>query len=164
MHHFYLKSIPAALAHISRLNYPEIFLIIIASGHPLPVPEGIIFIGLGVLAAHGGSFLGYWVTAVLAVFCYDVVLFGLAYAGSRLAEKMSRKIKADWIEKYTGASGGRALFLVFVSHFVPGWRMVNPLICGALRLKPRDFFFYTICSALVYPALYLAIGFFLFLR
>ncbi|MES2213803.1 MAG: VTT domain-containing protein [Patescibacteria group bacterium] len=163
MHHFYLKSIPATLAHLAHLNYPEIFLIILASGHPLPLPEGIIFIGLGILASHGGSFLGYWVTAVLAVFCYDVILFGLGYTGSALAEKTSKKIRAEWIEKYTGASGRRAFFLVFVSHFVPGWRMVNPLICGALRLRPRDFFFYTICVALVYPALYLSIGYLLFL-
>jgi undecaprenyl-diphosphatase len=162
MHHF--LSIERTLEHLSHLSYPGIFLLILSSGHPLPVPEGVIFIGLGILAGHSGHLLGYMLTASLAMFVYDMTLFCLSYAGSSLVGHYSKKIKSIWIDHYNEASGRKMLFLVFVSHFVPVWRMVNPIIAGGIKMPPRSFALYTLISAVIYPTFYILVGFLIFMK
>jgi membrane protein DedA with SNARE-associated domain len=158
MHHF--ASLTRTFEHLSQLSYAGIFLLILSSGHPLPVPEGVIFVGLGVLAAHTGHLLNYMAVASLAMIFYDSVLYSLAYGGSSLAAHFSKNIKQSWIERYDDANNKKMLFLVFVSHFVPVWRMVNPVIVGGMKMPWKKFLLYTCISALVYPTFYILVGFF----
>jgi undecaprenyl-diphosphatase len=162
MHHF--LSIERTLEHLSNLSYPGIFLLILSSGHPLPIPEAVIFIGLGILAGHSGHLAEYMLTASVAMIFYDIMLFSLAYAGSTLVERFHKRIKTKWVEHYIEANNGKMLFLVFVSHFVPVWRMVNPVIAGGIKLPPKKFFLYTLVSACIYPTLYILVGFLIFFK
>ncbi len=162
MHHF--VSLTRTFEHLSQLSYPGIFLLILSSGHPLPVPEGVIFIGLGILAAHGGKLLSYMLVASLAMVFYDMVLYTLAFGGSTLVAKFYKKIKTVWIDHYKDATDGKIFFLVFVSHFVPVWRMVNPVIAGGMKLPWKKFLIYTLISACIYPTFYILVGFLIFLK
>jgi membrane protein DedA with SNARE-associated domain len=161
VHHF--TSVAKSLGYLSHLSYPQILLIILSSGHPLPLPEGVIFLALGILAAHGsGSLFGYVLISMLAMIVYDTTLFALAYFGSEIAAHMSTKIKSSWTDRYSGAGDKKVLFLTAVSHFVPGWRMLNPVLSAGIKIHPKKFFLYTLVSAVIYPPVYILIGFFLF--
>lgn len=160
MHH-YTRLIAEAFAHLSHLTYPEIILAILASGHPLPVPEGVIFFALGILARHGIHMLaGVIAVAALSCFIYDMALYSLAYAGSKLVDALSKRAMS-WHHWYTGKRDHEVFFLTFVSHFVPGWRMANPVIAAGLGVPPKRFLLYTLVPALVYPAIYVLAGYFL---
>ncbi len=159
MHNY---SIAKALFHLSNFSNLEIYFAILASGHPLPIPEAVIFLALGFLAGEfPGHLINYLLVSTVAVITYDLVLYTLAYTGSKIASHFSNQIKNSWSEKYSSASKKKMLFLVFVSHFVPGWRMVNPVIAAGLKLPPKMFFPFTVISALIYPTIYIFIGFFL---
>ena len=99
---------------------------------------------------------------MLAMVIYDVVLFSFAYFGSKLVTKISTTAKSTWIDRYSGAGDSKMLFLTTVSHFVPGWRMVNPVIAAGIKIPPKKFVMYTLISAILYPPVYILIGFFLF--
>jgi membrane protein DedA with SNARE-associated domain len=161
MHRYDLLVIKA-LAHLSHLSYPEILIAILASGHPLPLPEGVIFFALGLLASRGvHTLIGIFLISALACFVYDVVLYTLAYGGSKLVTKLSKEAQKAWVDRYSGKGDGQMLFLTFVSHFVPGWRMANPVIMAGLHVPPKKFVLYSILPALVYPPIYILAGFFL---
>lgn len=157
-----LHALAKALAHLSHLSYPEIYLTIIASGHPLPVPEGVIFVALGVIAGtHLGNLFGFILVAALAAFTYDLVLYGLAFAGTEIAATLSKKVKKSWTDRYSSDKSSHMMLLTLTSHFVPGWRMLNPVIAAGLKIRPKNFVLYTLVSAIVYPSIYILIGFFL---
>lgn len=157
--HLTLTKVFALLSHLS---YPEIFVTILASGHPLPVPEGIIFLGLGVVA-HGttGHLLGYLLTAFAAIVTYDLVLYGFSYLGVKAATTVSKSTKSAWKDRYSGAGNLHIISLIVLSHFIPGWRMANPVIAAGLKIPFRKFIIGTVIAATIYPAVYILMGFFL---
>jgi membrane protein DedA with SNARE-associated domain len=157
--HLTLTKVFALLSH---LTYPEIFVTILASGHPLPVPEAIIFLGLGVIASgSAGHLLGFLLTGFAAIVTYDLVLYSFGYLGVRAATSVSKSAKSAWKERYSGASDAHIVMLIILSHFIPGWRMANPVIAAGLKIPFRKFLLGTVISALLYPAVYILMGFFL---
>lgn len=160
--HQYGHLITESLVKLSHLSYPEILLAILASGHPLPVPEGVIFFVLGIIASHGiRTLLGVMLISSFACYVYDMILYSLAYAGSKLVASLSEHVKDSWRDRYTGKKGIEMFFLTFVSHFVPGWRMANPIIAAGLHVPPKKFALYSILPALIYPPTYILAGYFL---
>jgi membrane protein DedA with SNARE-associated domain len=151
-----------AFALLSHLSYPEIFVTILASGHPLPVPEAIIFLGLGVVAAGGtGHIIGYLLTGFAAIIAYDVALYCFGYLGVKVAASVSKSAKSAWKDRYSGAGDMHITMLIVLSHFIPGWRMANPVIAAGLKIPFRKFIIGTVISAALYPAVYILMGFFL---
>jgi len=161
MHH-YAPLLAQALLKLSHLSYPEMFLAILASGHPLPLPEGVVFFALGVLAHRGvHPIFAVYLVCALACFVYDILLYSLIYFGTAVAASLSKHVDSKgWLNKYVDVSEKQMFFLTFVSHFVPGWRMANPVIAAGLKVKPQRFALYSILPALVYPATYLLAGYF----
>jgi len=137
-------------------------LAILASGHPLPLPEGVIFFALGVLAHQGSrNLLAVYLLCAFACFVYDTALYSLVYFGTSMARSLSKHAdNKGWLNKYINVSEGQMFFLTFVSHFVPGWRMANPIIAAGLKVRPHKFALYSILPALIYPACYLLAGYF----
>ena len=157
--HLTLTKIFALLSHLS---YPEIFVTILASGHPLPVPEAIIFLGLGVVASSSaGHLIGFLLTAFLAIVTYDLLLYGFGYLGVKAAATVSKSAKSAWKDRYSGAGDMHIISLIIFSHFIPGWRMANPVIAAGLKIPFRKFIIGTLISAAIYPAVYIFMGFFL---
>jgi membrane protein DedA with SNARE-associated domain len=137
------------------------FLAIVASGHVVPLPELLTLILLGYVAAIGNvHMIGLMVVAVFAILVVDMVIYLISLSGSKLAIRLEKSVKIDWIERYRTAEERKLFLLVFVSHFVPGWRMANPIIAGVTNMPWRKFTLYTFISAVVYAPLAILAGFF----
>jgi membrane protein DedA with SNARE-associated domain len=158
MIHF--QSIIIYIEHFG-LTYRGIFLAIIASGHIIPVPESVMLILLGYLAALGK--LSIWKIITAAIFTttiVDIVIYFLMLGGSELVIKFSKKLNTSLVERYRNAEERHLFGLVFASHFVPGWRFANPFIAGMTQMPWKKFTLYTIVSSIIYAPLFISIGFF----
>jgi membrane protein DedA with SNARE-associated domain len=158
---FHLHNIAGYVNYLSHLSHLSIFLAILASGHILPIPESVTLILLGYLAAIGkGKIISLLLIAFLATIFTDLVMYAISLSGSKLALALEKRINIDWIERYRTKEEKRLFFLVFASHFVPGWRLANPVIAGITRMPWRKFTLYTLISSLVYAPLFVLAGFF----
>lgn len=146
---------------MKNLSYPELYLIIISSGHFIPIPEPVTLIILGYLAGVGrSSFFGLFIVGVLAVMTFDLIVYFIGLGGSRLAMYLESKVKSHILERYRDASDFDLGLLFTISHFVPGWRMANPIIAGITDIKFKKFFILTLISSVLYTPVYLLVGYF----
>lgn len=149
------------IGYLKNLSYPELYLIIISSGHFIPVPEPVTLIILGYLAGVGRSnIFGLFVVGVLAVMSFDLIVYIIGRSGSRLAHYLTKKVHTNILDKYTNASDFDLLILFTVSHFVPGGRIVNPIVAGITDIKFKKFLSLTLISAVLYTPVYLLVGYF----
>jgi membrane protein DedA with SNARE-associated domain len=157
----YLQNLFGYTMYVADLSYPNIFLALLASGHVIPIPEGITLILLGYGAALGkGDVFGFIVVGIIAVAFFDILLFSISLGGSHLARRLIKKVDVHLLERYRGASGRRVCTMVILSHFVPGWRFANPIIAGIAKIEWKRFTLYTLVSACLYAPLYIGFGFF----
>lgn len=157
---FHLHNIAVYISHLSNLSYPDVFLAILASGHILPLPEIATLILLGYIAAVGkGQIIGIIIVAIIAIIFVDMVIYSISLSGNKLALRLEKKVNIDWIERYRNAEERQLFFLVFASHFVPGWRLANPIIAGVTSMPWKKFTLYTIISSVVYAPLFIFAGF-----
>jgi len=143
------------------LSYKGIALAILASGHVIPVPESVMLILLGYIAALGK--ISIWkiiVDAIFTTILVDLVIYFLMLGGSELIVKISKNLNTSLVEKYRNAEEKHLFGLVFASHFVPGWRFANPFIAGMTQMPWKKFTLYTIVSSIIYAPLFISIGFF----
>ena len=94
-----------------------------------------------------------------SVAIFDVVLYFISMNGSKFAKSLEKKVKTTILERYAGASDEKLLSLVVASHFVPGWRFVNPIVAGVARINQKKFLLFTILSSLVYAPFYIGVGY-----
>ncbi|MBX4189665.1 DedA family protein [Candidatus Parcubacteria bacterium] len=156
-----IHSVAGLVEYLGNLSYGNIFFIIIASGHLLPIPESATLILLGYISAFGK--LNIWsvlAVAVLATIAIDLVVYAICLGGSELATRLSKRIKIELLDKYRNAEEKHLFGLVFASHFIPGWRFANPVIAGVTQMPWKKFTLYSLISSLVYAPLYTSLGFF----
>jgi membrane-associated protein len=163
MSHFH--SIFGYLGRLDHLSYKSIFLAILASGHVVPVPELVMLILLGYLAALGKySLWKIFGAAIFTTAIVDIVIYFICLGGSELVTKFSKKLNTRLTDRYLNAEEKHLFGLVFASHFVPGWRFANPFIAGMTQMPWKKFTLYTIISSIIYAPLFVAIGFFFHTR
>jgi len=149
------------IGYLKNLSYSEIYLIIISSGHFIPIPEPVTLIILGYLSGVGRyNIFGIFVVGVLAVMTFDLIVYLIGRSGSKLANYFTKKVRTHILDKYTNASDFDLLILFIISHFVPGGRIVNPIVAGITDIKFKKFFFLTLISAFLYTPVYILVGYF----
>lgn len=150
------------IGYLKNLSYPEIYLIIISSGHLIPVPEPVTLLILGYLAGVGrSSLIGLLIVTFLAVITFDLIIYFIGKSGSRLADKLTKKIHTHILDRYKDASNLELSSLFILSHFIPGWRIANPIIAGITDIDLKKFFTFTLISSFFYTPVYLLLGYFL---
>jgi membrane protein DedA with SNARE-associated domain len=163
MIHFH--SFLSYIDHFKDLSYKGIFLAILASGHVVPIPELVMLILLGYLAALGKySIWKVFAAAIFTTAIVDIVIYFVCLGGSELITKFSKRLNAGLTARYLNAEEKHLFGLVFASHFVPGWRFANPFIAGITQMPWKKFTLYTIISSIIYAPLFIAIGFFFHTR
>lgn len=160
MHYFaQWKSLAGIISYISHLSYAELWLLVVASGHIVPIPEGVTFLVLGFLASAGkGSLIGFLLIAILGALSFDLILYTLARLGARMVSKLSHQAEAKYFEKYKEASRVRLFSMVVASHFVPGWRSLNPVICALVEMPVREFVLFSLTGCVFYASAYVLSG------
>lgn len=150
------------LHYFEGVSYLGILVAIILSGHVIPVPEDVIMFIAGYLSATNVLNLGLAITFCIAgVLLVDMSLYYLSFTGSKFAGSFGKKIKTHIFSWYTGNMKKRTFRVVFISRFIPGLRMVSPVVAGFSKIPPLKFFTYALVAACAYAPITVLIGFFL---
>lgn len=138
--------------------YLAAFLVLLACGLGVPIPEDITLFTMGILSYYGLADL--WISIAVCLFG---VLFGdsLIYFigrkyGTRLTQKgiFKRLLPPDRLEKTREMFRKRGNSVIFMARFMPGLRAPTYFSAGVLHLPFRVFFLYDgLASLISVPAL-----------
>jgi len=127
----------------------------------LVVPGSTFIIFIGALSARGFWDLGdlIWFAAVGAILG-DGISYFLGRKGKILFKEENRIFKAVYLEKgeaFFKRHGAKSLLL---GRFIGPIRAVIPFIAGLSRMKPKQFYFWNVVSAILWASTILLLGYF----
>lgn len=150
------------LGFSSPYAYSLIFVILVACGFGVPIPEDITLIAAGILAYNEIGDVRLWVVIGLTgVMAGDSAMF---YLGRRYGLSLVRRplfakiISESAIAQMSEALQQKGNRVLFAARFMPGLRSPLFFTAGALGVKARVFYFYDGMAALLsVPAIILTI-------
>ncbi len=150
------------IEYFSHLSYIGIFLAIMAAGHIVPLPESVTLILIGYVSVFTNLKLPIIIFfAFLGTMVIDILMYTISLGGSKWALKIAKKIDQKHLDKYLNTQEKHLFWLVFFSHFIPGWRFANPIILGITKMPWKRFLTYSIISSAIHTPFYILLGFFL---
>ncbi len=159
MHHHY-HTMANALAYAEHLSYLGFFLAVAFSGYAIPIPEEIVLLLAGYLAAQG--IISLPVVVLVCIFgavSGDSLIYYLSGHGSRFTEKYhskAEKTHVGWYMRHMKKNPGKTVFL---SRFLVGMRFLNPLVSGLLKVPADIFVSATALSAAIYIPFIIFLGY-----
>ncbi len=156
--------LPNHLAHqiqyLEQFSYFGIFIGVLLSGHVIPIPEDVLLLIAGYLAAGGFGKLRYMLLiGVIAPIVTDTIFYFLARTGSRFATSLEHRIRGSVFERYVVLMKEKTFLVVFISRFLPGFRFASPLVAGFAKISWPRFALYNAFGALFYGPLFITLGF-----
>ncbi len=144
---------------LGQLSYAGIFLAIAFSGYLIPVPEELVLLAGGFLAAeHILFFPLVALVGIAAAVCGDSLMYYLAGHGSRFTQKYHAYVEqthAGWYLRHLRRVPFRTIFF---SRFIIGMRALSPLVSGLVGVRWRTFVSASAASAAIYTPLIIGIG------
>jgi len=147
-------------------NVYFILLLLITFFESLPIigllmPGSTLVVLAGFLTVHGkGSLLLLFIFCTLGALLGDLISF---WIGGRMGEQLltrksflKRRHLFVQAETFFAEHGGKSLFF---ARFLGPFRGITPFIAGGARMKPAQFFNYTLISAILWGIVYPGIGF-----
>jgi membrane protein DedA with SNARE-associated domain len=160
MHHHY-HNLANTLAFAEHLSYVGFFLVVAFSGYAIPIPEEVVLLLAGYLAAQGLIHLPIViVVCILGAICGDSLIFYLSGHGSRFTEKYHSKVEqthVGWYMRHMKKSPGKTIFF---SRFIVGMRFLNPLVSGLMKVPADVFVLSTALSAVLYIPFIIFLGYY----
>jgi len=146
--------------YLEHISYLGTFVLMVLSGHLVPVPEEVILLLVGYASGIGLSNVYLTVAfAVLGVVTGDSLLFYLSRHGSRYVEKLKKRIAPAKIEKYEKMMNAHTGKTIFLSRFIVGLRFFSPLLAGMLKIKWQTFLTYNIPAVILYVSFIIFLGY-----
>ncbi len=149
------------LSYVENLSYLGIFLTVAFSGYALPIPEEIVLILGGYLAARGIVSLPLvMLISIFAGTTGDGLIFYLSGHGSRFTQKYHEKVEKTHLGWYLRHMKEHSWTTVFFSRFIVGMRFFNPLVAGLMNIQWKTFISATFVSTLIYTPVVVLIGYY----
>ncbi len=149
------------IGQLHSLSYLGIFGVSILSNVVVPVPEEIVLLALGYLAA-GPSINGFILLPIVffGLLISDMVMFFLSSNNNKLVTFFYNKFfakrlesKKEWLEKHINK-------VIFFSRFMVQLRFLGPFLAGQNKIGWKRFLTFDVAALLIYVPLYLFIGFY----
>ncbi len=140
-------------AFLGKWSYLGLFVVLMAAGLGLPLPEDIPLVAAGWLVHRGQADLGMMIfTGLLGVLLGDSILFwmGHRYGTSIMEHRWFRRVAKPWL-----MAKARRLYtehgakILFAARFMPGLRAVMFLTAGAFRVPYWKFILIDGIAALI---------------
>jgi membrane protein DedA with SNARE-associated domain len=155
-----------AIDSVSQLSSPVVYCtivgILLACGMGIPVPEDIVLIASGLLAANGNiSFGGALIAGFAGVLAGDSMLF---YLGRRFGRRVFQTpgLKRFFTDERLAAAEQRVRkngpLICFIARFLPGLRSAIFATSGAMGVRFRTFFLLDGLAALLSVPLWVYVG------
>jgi membrane protein DedA with SNARE-associated domain len=143
--------------------YFMVFLILLACGLGLPIPEDITLFAAGLLSYYGNANVWAMIgVCFFGVLVGDTIIFTLgAVYGRKLTKKwFFRKIlpqeRLDLVASKLKHQGNK---VIFAARFMPGLRAPVYFTCGTLHVPFRVFFFFDGLAALISVPIWIILGY-----
>jgi membrane protein DedA with SNARE-associated domain len=147
---------------LGRWSYLGLFLILIAAGLGIPLPEDIPLVASGWLVYKGRADLWLMIlTGLVGVMVGDSLLFsmGRRYGDHIVEHRWLRRIAKPWlIEKARRLFLNHGAKVIFAARFMPGIRAVLFLIAGVFRVPYWKFLLMDGTAALISVPLWVWVG------
>ncbi len=160
----YLLALVGSTAGLAA--YGLVFLVLLAAGFGLPLPEDIPLVAGGVLVYEGKANLwGMMLTGYLGIIVGDSVMFML---GRRLGSRLGSNPKGFFARIMTAEKRARVeqLFkkhgekIVMIARFLPGVRAVTYFTAGSVGMRYSHFILYDSIAALLSAPLFVYLGYY----
>ncbi len=126
------------LAFLGKWSYLGLFIVLMAAGLGLPLPEDIPLVAAGWLVHRGQADLTLMIfTGLLGVMLGDSILFwmGRRYGTSIMEHRWFRRIAKPWlVEKARRMYSEHGAKILFAARFMPGLRSAMFLTAGVFRV------------------------------
>lgn len=147
--------------YIEQFSYIGIFLMFALAGYVIPVPEEILLLLIGYIAALG--FFNVYIAAfasLLGIILGDNMVFWLSkYSRNIIIKSLKKKISKKDIIKYRGFMKSHIGKSIFILRFTPGLRFLSPLLAGSMNVKSKKFFLYNLTAIIIYVPVIIFIGY-----
>lgn len=150
-------SVGSLLGHFS---YAGVALTVALAGYVIPLPEEVVLLLIGYLAASGLN--NVWVAVIVvyaALLASDYLAYTLIRAGTTLIHFLGGRFSEQRLavfEKRMQEHSGKTIFIL---RFAVGLRFLSVLLAGSLRVPPRTFLLYDGLALLIYTPLYIFLGY-----
>lgn len=147
---------------LGKWSYLGLFLILIAAGLGIPLPEDIPLVASGWLVYKGKADMSLMIlTGLVGVMVGDSLLFsmGRRYGDHIVEHRWLRRIAKPWlIEKARRGFVNHGAKVIFAARFMPGIRAVLFLIAGVFRVPYWKFALMDGSAALISVPLWVWVG------
>jgi membrane protein DedA with SNARE-associated domain len=141
------------LSFLGRWSYLGLFLVLLAAGLGLPLPEDIPLVAAGWLVHHGGAHLyGMIAVGLVGVLVGDTILFtaGRRYGMHLVEHRWLRWVAKPWlVERARARYQAHGAKIMFAARFMPGLRSALFLIAGTFRIPYWKFLLIDGSAALI---------------
>jgi membrane protein DedA with SNARE-associated domain len=160
----HLPGLLSGVGHlVAHWGYPAVGLFVLLEDFGVPVPGETVLVVSAVYAGAGRlNVVAVGVIALAAAIVGDNIGYAIgAFGGRPLIERFGRYIlltpeRIDRAEAFFARQGGK---VVVVARFIEGLRQANGIIAGASEMTWRRFVFFNALGALLWVAVWLAIGY-----
>lgn len=147
------------IGYLDSLSYLGIFLVFLF--YFIPVPEEILLLGIGYLVDIGELNVYMAIAISIAgIMAADNMWYWLGRSHNKITFRLRRKIgeeKVLFYEKMLKKHTGK---YVFLSRFIPGARIMGPVLAGSMNLSKKHFWFFNILAVFIYAPVFIFIGYF----
>jgi membrane protein DedA with SNARE-associated domain len=146
-------------------SYLGIFLLMVATGCGLPVPEEVFIVGAGVLSANGELRPEFaFAATLLGALVGDALMYGIGYRFGhsllRRHPKLSKLVGADREEYFEGAVKRHGFKVLLMARFMVGVRGPVYLAAGTVRMPFLKFLLWDMVCATLVVGLFFGLAFF----
>ncbi|MFA6973296.1 MAG: DedA family protein [Parcubacteria group bacterium] len=148
------------LGDLGGWSYLAVFLIALAAGYLVPLPEEVVFVLLGYGAALSDvNILLVILASVLGIIVSDNIAFLLGLKGSGLVDRFKKRIAPEQLAKYEGLIDSHAGKTIFTSRFIPTLRVLVPILAGTMKISWKTFFAYATLAAVIDTGALILLGY-----
>lgn len=154
--------IPPSVSSLRLAPFTTAALFVFAGGFLIPLPQEAILLAIGYIFGDRHLSLPTAILAsVFAVVVSDNIFYLLARVGSPLVTRLKRSLKPSIVEKYTRDMHAHPARTIFWVRFIPGVRVLAPLLSGLSRsVRLSTYELANAAAAIIYVPVYVILGYF----
>lgn len=146
------------ITYLSSVSYLLIFLLFLATGLGLPIPEELTLLVIGYLASYDIlELIPVMITSFFAVFLSDNLGFFIGKYNQPFIQRFIPKDTFNLAKKHMHAHGKKTIFL---TRFVCGLRVLFPIVAGSVGIPWKTFILIDTSAIILLVPTFILLGYF----
>lgn len=140
-------------------TYVGVLVVGFLSNMVIPVPEEIVFIGLGYLV--GSNDLSFFPTVgfiIIGLLLNDTLLYYLAKKGNRMIRSVYERLFEDILPLDSPFLHRNLRTVIISSRFLVQFRLLGPFFAGTLHVPLKTFLKWDLMALVIYVPLFVGLG------